>query len=398
MTNVKDTPSADFTWSSAPARSAPTASTRSPAARTFGADIAMPGQLVGKVLRSPHAHARIISIDTSKAEALPGVKAVITARRLPATSRRSSFRPARCMINYRDVVAQRAWRARRCSTRATPVAAVAATSAAIAKQALEADQGRLRGAAARHRRGRGDEARRAAAARRHVHGRRRARRRATPSNIAKRIEFGTGRRRGRLQARPTWSSSALHHQAGAPGLHRAARLRGHRVRGRPGRLWVHARRATCIVRAHCARLLGIGRGQDPRHRRPRSAAASAARPSSISSRWRWRCRGRRSRPGEDGDDARGGVPRHRPDLGRARRASRSAPGRTGTIVAAEAELNYQAGAFAGSPVQPGCMCAFAPYDLENVKRRRLRRRHQPAEGRGLSRAGRADLGVRASRA
>ena len=39
----------------------------------------------------------------------------------------------------------------------------------------------------------------------------------------------------------------------------------------------------------------------------------------------------------------------------------------GRIVAAEAELKYQAGAFPGSPVQPGCMCAFAPYDLENVK-------------------------------
>jgi CO/xanthine dehydrogenase Mo-binding subunit len=39
----------------------------------------------------------------------------------------------------------------------------------------------------------------------------------------------------------------------------------------------------------------------------------------------------------------------------------------GRIVAAEAVLKYQAGAFQGSPVQPGCMCAFAPYDLENVK-------------------------------
>ena len=39
----------------------------------------------------------------------------------------------------------------------------------------------------------------------------------------------------------------------------------------------------------------------------------------------------------------------------------------GRIVAAEAELKYQAGAFAGSPVQPGAMCAYAPYDLENVK-------------------------------
>jgi CO/xanthine dehydrogenase Mo-binding subunit len=40
----------------------------------FGADFNLPGQLVGRVLRSPHAHARIMSIDTSKAEQLPGVK------------------------------------------------------------------------------------------------------------------------------------------------------------------------------------------------------------------------------------------------------------------------------------------------------------------------------------
>ena len=46
----------------------------------FGADATMPGMIWGKVLRSPHAHARIRSIDTSKAEALPGVKAVVTAR------------------------------------------------------------------------------------------------------------------------------------------------------------------------------------------------------------------------------------------------------------------------------------------------------------------------------
>ena len=45
----------------------------------FGADIHLPNMLIGKVLRSPHAHANIRSIDTSKAQALPGVKAVITA-------------------------------------------------------------------------------------------------------------------------------------------------------------------------------------------------------------------------------------------------------------------------------------------------------------------------------
>src|SRR5436309_14768662 len=46
----------------------------------FAADTTMPGMIWGKILRSPHPHARIKSIDTSKAEALPGVKAVVTAR------------------------------------------------------------------------------------------------------------------------------------------------------------------------------------------------------------------------------------------------------------------------------------------------------------------------------
>ena len=44
----------------------------------FGADVPLPRLMVGKVLRSPHAHARIVSIDTSNAEALPGVIRVVT--------------------------------------------------------------------------------------------------------------------------------------------------------------------------------------------------------------------------------------------------------------------------------------------------------------------------------
>ncbi|TGQ49682.1 xanthine dehydrogenase family protein molybdopterin-binding subunit [Mesorhizobium sp. M1C.F.Ca.ET.193.01.1.1] len=49
----------------------------------YGADFNMAGQLVGRILRSPHAHAIIRKIDTSKAEKLAGVKAVITAKDLP---------------------------------------------------------------------------------------------------------------------------------------------------------------------------------------------------------------------------------------------------------------------------------------------------------------------------
>ena len=49
----------------------------------YAGDIKMAGMLHAKLLRSPHAHARILSIDTSAAEALPGVKAVVTGNDVP---------------------------------------------------------------------------------------------------------------------------------------------------------------------------------------------------------------------------------------------------------------------------------------------------------------------------
>lgn len=49
----------------------------------YGADISAPGMLWAAVVRSPHAHARIVKIDTSKAEALEGVKAVVTRADFP---------------------------------------------------------------------------------------------------------------------------------------------------------------------------------------------------------------------------------------------------------------------------------------------------------------------------
>ena len=52
----------------------------------FTDDIRLPGMLYGKILTSPHAHARILRIDTSRAEALEGVKAVLTHVDVPETS------------------------------------------------------------------------------------------------------------------------------------------------------------------------------------------------------------------------------------------------------------------------------------------------------------------------
>jgi len=49
----------------------------------YADDLLLPGMLYGKILRSPHAHARILHIDTSRAEGLPGVRAVITGRDFP---------------------------------------------------------------------------------------------------------------------------------------------------------------------------------------------------------------------------------------------------------------------------------------------------------------------------
>ncbi|WP_089610257.1 xanthine dehydrogenase family protein molybdopterin-binding subunit [Dehalobacterium formicoaceticum] len=50
---------------------------------TFSSDLNLPGMLHGKVLRSPHPHAKILSIDTSEAEKYPGVKAVATWENTP---------------------------------------------------------------------------------------------------------------------------------------------------------------------------------------------------------------------------------------------------------------------------------------------------------------------------
>ena len=51
----------------------------------FTEDVFLPGMLWGKILRSPHPHARILSIDTSRAEKLPGVKAIMSGQDVAST-------------------------------------------------------------------------------------------------------------------------------------------------------------------------------------------------------------------------------------------------------------------------------------------------------------------------
>ncbi len=93
----------------------------------FGADFFLPGMLYGRTLRSPHPHAIIKSIDTSAAEALPGVKSVVTRDDFPdipeggvaGDMTRTAMAREKALFDGH------------------PVAAVAATSDAVAKRALK---------------------------------------------------------------------------------------------------------------------------------------------------------------------------------------------------------------------------------------------------------------------
>jgi len=101
----------------------------------YGADIQLTGMLHGKVLRSPHAHARIRSIDTSKAEALPGVMAVVTAKDFPIINDQV-IDLAETQGNVR-LMAEHVMASHKALYKGHAVAALAATSTHIAENAIE---------------------------------------------------------------------------------------------------------------------------------------------------------------------------------------------------------------------------------------------------------------------
>lgn len=100
----------------------------------FPINVSLPGMLHGKMLRSPYPHARILRIDTTRAEQLAGVKAIITPKDVPQIPYNPMFfmpmtSPGltRDMLMLSDTVRYAG----------QPIAAVAATTAAIAEHALE---------------------------------------------------------------------------------------------------------------------------------------------------------------------------------------------------------------------------------------------------------------------
>jgi CO/xanthine dehydrogenase Mo-binding subunit len=100
----------------------------------YGNDVQLPGLAYGRILRSPHAHARIRSIDTRAAESLPGVLAVATAADLdPHEDKMAELGEGSVNLKYltENVLARD-----RALYKGHAVAAVAATSPQVAEEAL----------------------------------------------------------------------------------------------------------------------------------------------------------------------------------------------------------------------------------------------------------------------
>ncbi len=316
----------------------------------FGADLVLPGMLVGLVLRSPHAHAAIGSIDVSKAAALPGVKAVVTAADFNADA------------DDQDVLANIMARGKALYD-GHAVAAVAAIDRATAKKALklikvdyqvlphvtDVDEAMKPGAPLLH-----DDMITKGVTPPPT----------KPSNIAERHQFGhgdvdAGFADADVIIERSFRTAAAHQGYIEP--HACVANLG--VDG-SGELWC-CTQGHYMVRNTCANLLGINvsalrvtaseigggfGGKTTVFIEPVALALSrkASRPVRVvmSRAEVFRASGPTS---SSSIDVKIGCKKN------------------GTITAADAELRYQGGAFALSPVQFGAMSAFACYALENVR-------------------------------
>jgi len=326
----------------------------------FGADYNLPGQLIGKVLRSPHAHARIKSIDTSAALALPGVKAVVTRDDF-AEMPDEMAAVGELMINFRDVTRNMMAREKALYD-GHPVAAVAATTEAVAKAALalikveyevlphviDVVEAMQPGAPLLHE----DQ---------YTQGVKPKPER--PSNVAKRLEFGhgdvaAGFKQAEVIVEREFNTKPVHQGYIEP----QACLASYSADGQ-AELWTSTQ-GHFVFRAQCAKVLQmdiskirvtpteIGGGFGGKNNIYNEALAitlsrKAGHPVKMVMTREEVFRGTGPTPGANVKVKIGCT-------------------RDGKITAAQAELNFQAGAFPGSPVNQASMCAFTRYDLANV--------------------------------
>ncbi|MBZ9662275.1 xanthine dehydrogenase family protein molybdopterin-binding subunit [Mesorhizobium sp. ESP-6-4] len=320
----------------------------------YGADFNMAGQLVGRILRSPHAHAVIKSIDTSKAERLAGVKAVITAKDLPDLTDGDA-----AMYDILDNCMAR----KKALYDGHAVAAVAAIDARTARQALkliEVDYEVLPHVtdvdeAAQHH---------APLINDQVYTEGLEEKPAKPSNVTKRTQFGHGDvHKGFAEADFIVERSFKTEQTHQGYIEPHACVASVNPDGTAD-LWV-CTQGHFVYRQHCAQLLGleasklrvtsseIGGGFGGKTHvwaEPVALALSrkAGRPVKL------------VMTRDEVFRASGPTSATSIDVKIGAR-------KDGTITAAEATLRYSCGPYAGSWAEIGAMTAFACYKLENVK-------------------------------
>ncbi|MCK6453285.1 MAG: xanthine dehydrogenase family protein molybdopterin-binding subunit [Alphaproteobacteria bacterium] len=327
----------------------------------FAADFNLPGELVGQVLRSPHAHAVIKSIDVSRAAALPGVKAIVTGADFPEQP--DQVVPAGEMqVNLRDVT-RNIMAKEKALYEGHAVAAVAATTADIAKKALaliEVEYEKLPHVI---------DVREAMAEDAPILHPQMRTEGVTPtpskaSNIAKRLEFTKGdAAAGFVKAdfviEREFTTQPVHQGYIEPHAALASASEDGQVQ-----LWTTTQ-GHFQVRGFCCRLLeletsqlrvtpseiggGFG-GKTVVYLEPVAIRLSqkAGRPVKM-------VMSREEVFRASGPTSGGHV---QVKLGATR---------DGRIVAADVTVALQAGAFPGSPVGPSCMCSLACYDIENIR-------------------------------
>ena len=330
-------------------------------AAKFGADYHLPGMLYAMVLRSPHAHARIRSVDTSRAEALPGVKAVMTGSDLPDHPF-AYVGPDRLAVNFwhvtRNIMARE-----KVLYEGHAVAAVAAISMSIANRALalidvdyevlphviDVEEAMAEDAPLLFEdmftRGVDPAPNR-------------------PSNVSKRVGFEIGD----LDAGFAEADEIVEkHYRTAP-IHQAyiepqaclANWEG----GGKAELWSSSQ-GHFAVRSLTAKLTGMTIGDLKVN--PAEIGGGFGGKTTVYLEPVALTLSKLS-----GHPVRMNMSREEVFKGTGPTSGSSMTvkigcRRDGTITAAEAILKYQAGAFPGSPVMNGCMCAFAPYSIANQR-------------------------------
>ncbi|HTS91713.1 MAG TPA: xanthine dehydrogenase family protein molybdopterin-binding subunit [Stellaceae bacterium] len=327
----------------------------------YGADFTLPGMLVGRILRSPHAHARILSIDTSRAAALPGVKAVITSADFPE-QKFEYVGPERVAVNFwhvtRNIMARE-----KVLYEGHAVAAVAATSKSIADEALALID--VKYEVLPHAIDVEDAMRPDAPLLFPDMITRGIEPAPTkPSNISKRLEFKIGDiEKGFAEADGVVEMSFKTEPVHQAYIEPQACVARFEADGQ-GELWSSSQ-GHFVVRALTAQLLGMKLG-DLRVYPAEIGGGFGGKTVIYVEPVATMLAKKTGHPVK--------VTMSREDVFRATGPTSGSSmtvkigyKRDGKIVAADGLFKFQAGAFPGSPVMNACMCAFAPYDIANAR-------------------------------